>query len=99
MDDQDVPWVDFRKLDIFGQEVALEAEWTGNVIGMELVFVRLDDAVLGGQGMVVAPLCRMIDFLNELVIPVLGLSKVKVLGPQSKASISAKKRNGLKLLL
>ena len=49
MDDQDVPWVDFRKLDIFGQEVALEAEWTGNIIGMELVFVRLDDAILGGQ--------------------------------------------------
>ena len=89
MDDQDVPWVDFRKMNIFGQEVALEAEWTGNVIGMEIAFVRLDDAVLGGQGMVVAPLCRMIDFLNELEIPVLGLSKVKVLGPQSKASISA----------
>ena len=66
MDDQDVPWVDFRKMNIFGQEVALEAEWTGNVIGMEIAFVRLDDAVLGGQGMVVAPLCRMIDFLNEL---------------------------------
>ena len=49
MDDENVSWINFRQLDIFGQEVALEAKWACNVIRLNVILVVLNDAILGGN--------------------------------------------------
>ena len=49
MDDEYVSWVNFRQLDIFGQEVALEAKWACDVIRLNVIQVVLNDAIFSGN--------------------------------------------------
>jgi len=49
MDDEDISRFNFWQKNLFGQEISLEAKWTCNVIGPELVLVRLEDSRLVGN--------------------------------------------------
>ena len=66
MDDENVSRFNFGQVDIFHQEVALEAKWACDIISLTLSLVILDDAILGGNRVSVTPLSRMINFTDEL---------------------------------
>ena len=65
VDDQDVAGFDFRKRNVLGQEIALKAERSCDVVGLD-VLVGLDDAGLVGDGVAVTPLSGVVTFANEL---------------------------------
>jgi hypothetical protein len=65
VDDQDVAGFDLGKRNVFGDEVALKAERSGDVVGLG-VLVGLHDAGLVGDRVTVTPLSGVVAFANEL---------------------------------